>query len=473
MKYVDLVVFIINILDLIMNVKAVKYDSLLWQDAILTKEDKEKYQAEGYSAELTKAEFEEKFDIPAENVCYTPSVSDRTLYFNRKTLAANTFPMFMYLTDVETPNQFGLQGFYSAIREKEAEVQRGDFMGSIMSLPDSLRIEYFNMLIEKVEKENIDVKDFYTFFRDLYVLSDYGFSSLSPQTFQKIINTKTNVQKKETTKLISHLPDTVTIYRGHTEGISTPEDLAYSWTTDIRVANFFATKMGNEESEIIVATVPKDKIIEYLDDRYEDEVWVKYEDISIIERIECWGLSYLEDVLPEIQAEYLEYKEALKFIEFDMESDIHGRLHTLRVLLHCLILSHILELSEEDKHILCTAALWHDTGRTCDGIDDKHGYCGMNNYKNSVYEEEFNPITAFLIEYHSLDDKKGLSEIENNSTLNKEKKRVTCLFNTFKDSDNLDRVRLGLRDLDIHYLRNTESKHLTKIARLLLENIKE
>ena len=80
-------------------------DSLVWQDAILTKEDKEKYQAEGYSAELTKAEFEEKFDIPAENVCYTPSVSDRTLYFNRKTLAANTFPMFMYLTDVETPNQ--------------------------------------------------------------------------------------------------------------------------------------------------------------------------------------------------------------------------------------------------------------------------------------------------------------------------------------------------------------------------------
>ena len=63
--------------------------------------------------------------------------------------------------------------------------------------------------------------------------------------------------------------------------------------------------------------------------------------------------------------------------------------------------------------------------------------------------------------------------IENNPVLNREKKRVTQLFNIFKDSDNLDRVRLGLKDLDMNYLRNPESKHLTKVARMYLENIKE
>lgn len=462
-----------NILDLLMNVKAVKYDSLVWQDSILTEEDKEKYQAEGYSAELTKSEFEEKFDIPAECVCYSPSVSDRTLYFNRKTLAANNFPMFMYLADMETPNHFGLQGFYAAVKAKEAEVAQGDYLGSIMSLPDSLRIEYFNMLLKKVEEENVEVQDFYTFFRDLYVMSDYGFSALSQRTFQKIIDTKTDEQKKETANAISHFPETVTIYRGHTEGVSTPENLAYSWTTDLRIANFFATKLGNDESEIIVATVPKDKIIEFLDDRDEEEVWVKYEDITIKDRIACWGKDFVSDVLPDIQPDFMDYKEALNYIEFDMDSHIHGRLHTLRVLLHCLTLSHILELSDEDKEILCTAALWHDTGRTCDGIDDKHGFNSMKNYSANAYEEEFNPIVAFLIEYHSLDDKLGLAEIENNPILSREKKRITCLFNVFKDSDNLDRVRLGLKDLDINYLRNPESKHLTKVARMYLENIKD
>ena len=44
-KVFMILLLVMNILDLLMNVKAVKYDSLVWQDSILTEEDKEILQA--------------------------------------------------------------------------------------------------------------------------------------------------------------------------------------------------------------------------------------------------------------------------------------------------------------------------------------------------------------------------------------------------------------------------------------------
>ena len=49
---------------------------------------------------------------------------------------------------------------------------------------------------------------------------------------------------------------------------------------------------------------------------------------------------------------------------------------------------------------------------------------------------------------------------------------MRLLYNIFKDADGLDRVRLGLKELNISMLRTEEAKKLPLVANLLLENIK-
>lgn len=460
-----------NYSELLKKEGTINLNDLVWQDSILTEDDKYIYQANGYQNILTKQEFEEHFTIPAENICYTPSIYNQVLYFNRKTLAISTFPMFHYLSGSKLPPSLNLDTVSNLIEQTELDVANGIYIKSIRALPDSVRIEYFNLLIKKIEKENTIVSDLYELFKQIYTSCDYGFSSLESQVFEKIIKAKSLQSKYETTKSVEFLPDIVTIYRGHTEGISTPEDKTYSWTTDISVANFFAIKLGNEKSEIITATVPKNKIIEYLDDRDESEVWINYSDIDITDRLELYGLDFIKKVLPVVEKDYIHYKTKLEWIEFDYVSTIHGKLHTLRVLLHILFISHMLNLPHDEKEILCTAALWHDTGRSCDGIDDEHGFNSMLNYEGS-FEDEINPIVSFIIQYHSIDDNIATKKLESYPCSVTEKETIIKLYNIFKDADALDRIRLGFRDLDINYLRLSESKHLTKVARIFYDQIK-
>ena len=69
-------------------------------------------------------------------------------------------------------------------------------------------------------------------------------------------------------------------------------------------------------------------------------------------------------------------------------------------------------------------------------------------------------------------DAEGYAEIGKKPILNAQKERVTMLYSIFKDADALDRVRLGIRDLDVNQLRCSESHHLTLVARICLEQIK-
>ena len=86
--------------------------------------------------------------------------------------------------------------------------------------------------------------------------------------------------------------------------------------------------------------------------------------------------------------------------------------------------------------------------------------------------EKPDDIVSFLIKYHCRSDAEGYAEIGTNPVLNAQKERVTMLYNIFKDADALDRVRLGIRDLDVNQLRCPESHNLTLVARICLEQIK-
>lgn len=460
-----------DIASLLLNVKAeVNMSNLLWQDTILTEQDKETYNAKGYIVYFTKDEFEAIFKIPSSCVCYTTSISEHSIYFNRETLAASCFPMMMLVEDGKPKQgQFGVDNFYQSIAHVEEDVKNGNFVGALLALPDSLRIDYFNLLVEKANKGLVKVDDLYELFLGIYLMSDYGFSSLKAETFDKIVASKTEEQRQATADALKDFPDIVTIYRGCTEEISTPEDKAHSWTLDINTANFFASRLGKDDSEIIIATIEKDKIIEYLDNG-ESEVWVDYLDINLKDRWKIHGLKYLEENLPKITTQYLYYKDYLNDIPFTVESNVHGRLHTLRVLLWVLMLSEQLNLPQEDRRILATAALYHDTGRMHDGEDNEHGAKSVQIYEDT--EGQIEDSVSFLIKYHCLPDEEGFKEIEENPKLSCDAERNRVRLRVFKDADGLDRVRLGLREIDLTQLRLPISKKLVKAARICLEQVK-
>ena len=313
--------------DIMLNTKDVSMEQLVFQSDIKTDEDVKKYQEKGYRVTLTTEQFKEKFELPAEHIAYTPSISYEAIYFNKETLAALNFPLTLYM------DEFGMdiEKFYQAVKNIEQEVENGDYITSISSLPDRMRMEYFDILIQR----GIDFPDFYEKFYSFYIMSDYGFSALSADTLEKVVAKKTEKDWQRTRECLKPLPDIVTIYRGQTK-LSTPLERAYSWTVDKNIACFFASRMGTDEAEMVEARVSKDKILEYDISSNEQEVWVKFEDIEIVSHTQLYGLDKLQELLPQVEKTYNAYKSKLNKLHFTTdESGIHGKTHTLRVLLLC------------------------------------------------------------------------------------------------------------------------------------------
>lgn len=457
-----------NLDELLLKVKDVSLSALVWQEDILTEDDKEKYNSNGYLIKHTKTEFESLFpELPVNCICYGPVLSGTScLYFNRETFAVLNAPINY---GEEKGFLCGLENLISAIKEQELEVANGNFFSSLLVLQDSMRMEYFNKLIELGKPVN----NLYELFINMFSLGDYGFAAMSDEAFDKIVASKTVKQKRETESALSGMPDVLTIYRGQTK-VGTPVDKAHSWTLDRNIANFFATRRGKDKAEIITATVNKEDIIEYISERGETEVLVRYKDLTIVGTTELYGLETLNKLIPAVNPRYQKFKDELYTIPFDYESEIHSRLHSARVLIHTLFLSKLKGLSVADRNALCTAALWHDTGRKNDGYCLEHGYSGYSNYKVDCMGASEKPdnVVSFLIKYHCRPDADGYKEIATNPVLNAQKERVTMLYKIFKDADALDRVRLGIRDLDVSQLRCPESHKLTLVARICLEQLK-
>lgn len=156
-------------------------------------------------------------------------------------------------------------------------------------------------------------------------------------------------------------------------------------------------------------------------------------------------------------------------IEFWLkESEIHTKNHCKRVLLFSLLIADEMNLSESEKDILAMASVFHDSRRKDDGFDVGHGkraanyyrhYCGNSNLK---YEQR----TYDAICFHDIDDEIGIEKI--NEKNSKEHNSV-LLYKIFKDSDALDRFRLGPSGLDIRYLRTKEAIGLYDYAKNIWE----
>lgn len=265
----------------------------------------------------------------------------------------------------------------------------------------------------------------------------------------------------------------MTIYRG--EGSkSTPYEKSFSWTTSYKAACFFACRIPSlENSRIITAHVSKCDIIEYFPNDEEKEVLVPPAAVKDRKVDTLYGINALTDEIQEFYPLYQRYRSRISTL-YDAygraNDEEHNAEHTLRVLFDALLLVQVqgIALTKKESHQLCDAILYHDIGRTNDDVDDSHGAKSRDIYYDTV--SDCNPATAFLIEYHCLDDRKALADLKTSNIRNKE--RVWLLYTILKDADALDRVRFGMRAVDPKYFRNEITHKLLPTAQSCVGQLK-
>lgn len=437
-------------------VKSDSIKNLIKASEIKTSEDIKRLETSGYMIGFTYDELKDVFTDEVADKLYYNNGFNKTFYYDKDKFVL--FSVQLYGKQAVLPFDKMTASISKTLEMIEENIENGDYFHSLMVLNDKMRMEMLNLLVENGKVENG-----YALFKNFYQTSDYGCSEITNDTMRKLYSMKTQEQIAETEKCLSKFPDKVTVYRGEGDRSSGWQN-SKSWTTDINVANFFATRMVGDSAKILVAEVDKKDIIEYFE--YENECVILPENIKIKNEINLKGKKYLEKTLPEIAEWYSEYKGLItEEVEFNSENE-HGKEHAARVLLNCLLMAHERKLSMHEVDILAIAAVFHDAMRTNDGEDPKHGEKCAEYYQkfaqNSYLADE-EKVIAQIIKYHCLPDEIGKAEID---------KRYHKLFDIFKDADALDRVRFGIRGLDVNQLRTPEAKSMTMVAVASFEGLK-
>jgi HD superfamily phosphodiesterase len=165
---------------------------------------------------------------------------------------------------------------------------------------------------------------------------------------------------------------------------------------------------------------------------------------------------------------------------FVRRSSLHGALHTQRVHIHAQRLAGELGWAEHDTRLVLSAALWHDIGRTDDGVDHRHGEKGVARAEHLGLTKSLAPEDAtsvlFAIRFHCLPDRRAVDEIRRRREepdpgglprLADPEQALRILW-VLKDADALDRIRLGSwESTDPRQLRHRETKELIPFAAAL------
>ena len=107
---------------------------------------------------------------------------------------------------------------------------------------------------------------------------------------------------------------------------------------------------------------------------------------------------------------------------------------------------------------------YHDVGRTNDLPDFRHGAASAKIYAESHPEGEHSKLVQTLIELHCIDDEIAIKKLERRQDYDKYVKLLSIL----KDVDALDRVRFGIKAVDLRQLRNDFSLKYLLLANILV-----
>lgn len=427
---------------------------------ILTEEDKVNYQKQGYYlVQFTLSEFEERFE----------NVDSSKIYFSNKMSMLN--PMYIDLDKficVGLPLMgFGDEKddddvFYMINLVLDAYLNE-DYSRLLNLSPSPLKMELFMNMINSNK-----IKNPYELFVDVYTGLEYNFDKFSIDFITDIYNKRTESELLDFKFKIKDLPDEVIIYRGEGD-IRRDFETCYSWTLDENIANFFALKHAQNKARILKGVISKDDILDYLLDRNEEEILVNPINIRNLEIKELKSIS-------SVDPNYLGFAQTALEDDRDLINDLYDKLqtkthshdkdHTKRVLILAALICCKTDLKFYMMDNLFTSIVFHDVGRDNDDTDTKHGRNAIPIYLK-FNEDKTSEVVKFLIEYHCIDDDIACKYIEENFD-EVDKDQIKLAYSILKDADALDRVRFGIRELDISYLRNKESKDLIFVAQQLL-----
>ncbi len=176
--------------------------------------------------------------------------------------------------------------------------------------------------------------------------------------------------------------------------------------------------------------------------------------------------------------------EWMAFMQSDIDfwpfgGEIHQQAHWSRALILAMNIAYHEGLSPKDIDALAAAAAFHDTRRLSSGIDQGHGDRGAAYYKEfcDSSDLEFDPRAYLAIKWHDRDDEDGIYAITKwmednpNGGFNDSDQcnaDALLIYQIFKDSDNLDRLRICDEALDMSYIRRPYSKTLRGFSQELL-----
>lgn len=160
--------------------------------------------------------------------------------------------------------------------------------------------------------------------------------------------------------------------------------------------------------------------------------------------------------------------------------EVHGVRHTQRVYIHARRLTGQLDWPRPDRDLVLSAALWHDIGRTGDGVDPGHGWDSVARADElgliAALPEADAAVVRFAIERHSRSDRGAAESAEELAAAAdscyrlEDPQRALRVLWLLKDADALDRIRIGFGECaDPRQLRHQQSIELIGFAKALFE----
>lgn len=177
------------------------------------------------------------------------------------------------------------------------------------------------------------------------------------------------------------------------------------------------------------------------------------------DRLQQW------DLYPMLLETFKNLKQDVLFV-----SEMHGLGHIERTILQggfCAMEEHI---SPIDTQLLLECCSYHDVGRLDDSLDPYHGHRSAQRLPELTGRQgEELKLMQTAVDVHSRHD----SDFEQILPLYapSDHKRAAHLTQLLKDSDGLDRVRLG--DLNPRYLRCDSSRQRVSLAKEVFERYQQ
>lgn len=199
--------------------------------------------------------------------------------------------------------------------------------------------------------------------------------------------------------------------------------------------------------------------------------------LIIKDQLDKWALenSRIKDLM---LSEYgILLREAYETLDVSVlyQSHIHGSGHIERTMLLGAMIARALALPMHESRMLLLCCSYHDIGRHDDSRDDAHGEASarklmkenMKSKLDGFSSEDINIMLA-AVSLHSRSDKEIEAVAREYGIEAESLARYYTIAKCLKDSDNLDRVRLG--DLDVRHLRHKESADMADDAQWILDS---